>query len=155
MLIVTSSDCYCSIITFEPDELGIPVQKNPVSSLSNASGNGTNDAPVPINGASQEVANSDTKPRRIRPTTISDVTTSPSTISPVNEIDLASNKTTTIAGKTETELIHSDPLSFHESGTTSGTKVIPRRVNFITLSSFKKSNSSVSQSSNDRTSVDL
>ncbi len=143
---VTSSDCYCSIITFESNELGIPleefpcVQENPqteqIVSTSNEKMINNSDATAVLPSSdlltSYEVV-SPNKPRRIRPTMISSITGAAPTIKP--------NDCTTVECRDGKTLADPEAPIDQESVTTSNNKTAPRRVNFITLSSFKKSTS--------------
>ncbi len=147
MLIVTSSDCYCSIITFEPNELGNPLEASVVwntkaevptpqeisaaTSTSRVVGNDTLDQPppiLPLAGACSptnkpQVGSPTCKPRRIRPTKISEAMAIPPDKQSGMGLSQVSN---------ETAAASTQPAS---------NKTAPRRVNLITLSSFKTSSS--------------
>lgn len=188
MLLVTSSDCYCSIITFESNELGdslapsvmfqstkgdskteLAAKSNEIQPVTNCSdtnhhdstpalpladvssptrnaSNSTGQACSPtgkVNGSLTgqacspagkvnhtgqvtsplgNVSSPTGKPRRIRPTMISAID-SEVAVSPIKQTD------STIQ-EVKTEIPTQQPV------TTS--KIVPRRVNLITLSSYKK-----------------
>lgn len=148
MLIVTSSDCYCSIITFETSELGNPLETSvmfptekasqPVDSCCQA-----NSEPDPCSVPAQVVSPTG-KQRRIRPTMISAIATMTSPRSKDQSPEEASQN--------ESTAISTEPVAPHVTQQALGAnkKTVPRRVNLITLASFKKS-SSVQTSVDERT----
>ena len=158
MLLVTSSDCYCSIITFEPNELGTPLEASvmfPLMDVSNQSSKSNEvkkgdhvvqqcDADLakvtsPSMPGEQVVSPND-KPRRIRPTMISGKTTE-ATLTADASRNLSSSNGINVS-KTEIEKnvpIKSDVSTVtQECVSASNCKTLPRRVDFITLSSFKR-----------------
>lgn len=166
MLIVTSSDCYCSIITFEPNELGDPLdvsvmfpptkdsnktdlssrpsKEDPTRNFSSSSHKKSGTVTSPSLATQHErVVSPDSKPRRIRPTMISGgklesaitVTSSPDKQTDSKSSEVQPDKLEALSTKAVAPLAH-------ETISTTTTKA-PRRVNFITLSSFKKASSSV------------
>lgn len=121
MLIVTSSDCYISIVTFEPNELGTLLEGSVVLASSEKSMSQESSMNNAVGPTQQLTSPSANKPRRIRPTMVTDTTanTSPDAVT--------SNK----------------PMVSPKAGTPSEkstNKHTPRRVDFITLASYKKSN---------------
>lgn len=160
MLIVTSSDCYCSIITFEPNELGIPLEpsvfclpmqethqvtkssdemvecSNSGQAEQTSAVDKTSSVPAPA-PAYQEAMSPSSKLRRIRPTMI------PTMISTVPNAQTDSTGEVTVkdqAGKTECPAVETvSSSSSSETGNTVTNKKVPRRIELITLSSFTSS----------------
>jgi hypothetical protein len=163
MLLVTSSDCYCSIITFEPDELGNPsapgvsfqstqvddkaLKSSEVSECSPhrpvlitattpVSDNSKSSSTPKLNShmsqsvsPTSKVSSPSGKPRRIRPTMISAIDPKAVSSPDKNSGSTTQDVTSSQIGTLEAE---SQPPA-----TTTATKV-PRRVQLITLSSYKK-----------------
>lgn len=164
MLLVTSSDCYCSIITFALDELGDPLassvmfgtkdtaKPHEIQPVTNCSGsslastspplthptgsqvNDFTDSPASANGNSatgqvtSQVSSPTGKPRRIRPTLISSVCSETvMSLDKGTDQKVAVSEVKTTANTTESP---SQPITT--------TAKVPRRVNLITLSSYKK-----------------
>lgn len=162
MLIVTSSDCYCSIITFEPNELGNPLEASaafpcsygtdqatkPREKQATCSCLGSDQADVnkmthsSSAPACEEAVSPTSKPRRIRPTMISSVPLEPvCTSSEGKQTDSISNSSTKVEHVVTKVIVPSS----HNTAIK-----VPRRVDFITLSSFKSSTlCSVQSSTND------
>ena len=156
MLVVTSSDCYCSIICFEPNELGVPLESS-VTLLQESSppssedmecstdnqAKQSNNTPVATQVAAELISPS--KQRRIRPTLISTIPSEPASDNiqtgkvehqdiqlehPVETNTQAPVKTNTQTGKVVETVTK-------ETGNIITNKKTPRRVELITLSSFK------------------
>ena len=164
MLVVTSSDCYCSIITFEPNELGNPLQASVMfPGTADPSGDGkatpcetspgtncssTNEQDNSPPGPSQhadspaekhsvdytshaaspttQAASPTGKPRRIRPTMISSSVSS--------EVSSPGKQAKEEKGA-DTQTVQLQPQP----------KPGPRRVDLITLASYKKKTPSSTQ----------
>lgn len=162
MLIVTSSDCYCSIITFESCELGNPLETSvmfPTAKCEKAS--------QPVNSCSQAVPHSEPDPpaqvvsptgkqRRIRPTMISAIETT--MISPCSKDpspDVKDNSISKEASRNESTSISTEPVAppVTQQALGANKKTVTRRVNLITLASFKKSSSVQTSVVDERTDI--
>ncbi len=168
ILLITSSDCYCTVITFDSNELGVPLasDKLPPNLSVHTECSKVTTSPSSVSGSENEteishkpspssetlpVCSADSaittvKPRRIRPTLVSTTPTRSSEALPSSEYSTA-NSLSSSASSTDQPNSTENPSgkSKDDQGSSStnkdGTKV-PRRVSFTTLTTYPAKQSS-------------
>ena len=162
MLIVTSSDCYCSIITFESSELGDPLETSvmfPTAKCEKASQPVISQA-IPHSepdhcSAPPQVVSPTGKQRRIRPTMISAIVSETTMASPHSKDQSPDVNISKEASQIESTSISTEPVTppVTQQAPGANKKIVPRRVNLITLASFNKSSSVQTSVVDERTNV--